>query len=194
MRGASITALGILLASTTLIGGEYAPSESVRLRPLQPIARKLVADGLKRSTTIRQLADRLRGSDLIVYVEVRSDMSSQTAGSLRFIAPSASDRFLRISLNRQYDWTTLIALLGHELQHVSEVADAPEVRSPDALRRLYQRVGVRVGRDAYDSLEAQRTGRLVRTELRGGAATLGGRRVSLDGILLGSGSIAAAAP
>jgi hypothetical protein len=173
---------------------EYAPTESVRLRPIQPIARKLVADGLKRSTTIRQLAERLRASDLIVYVEVRSDMPSGTVGSLRFVAPSASDRFLRISLNQRYDWTTLIALLGHELQHVREVADAPGVRSAEDLRRLYESMGMRVGRDAYDSLEAQMTGQLVRAELRGGATTLAGRRVSLDAILRGSGSIAAAAP
>jgi hypothetical protein len=195
MRGAAMAALGIMLASATLTGDEHAPIEAVRLRPMQPIARKLVEDGLKRSATIRQLAERLRASDLIVYVEVRSDMPSQTVGSLRFIAPSASDRFLRIALNRQYDWTTLIALLGHELQHVSEVADAPDVRSGEDLRRLYQRVGIRVGRDAYDSLEAQMTGRLVRAELRGNTSTLvGGRRVSLDSLLLGSGSIAAAAP
>jgi hypothetical protein len=188
MRALVIAALGIVVGTTTLTGDEVRPSESVRLRPVEPIARKLVSEGLKRSATIRHLADRLRESDVIVYVDVRSDMPSQTVGSLRFVSPSASHRFLRISFNRQYDRTTLIALLGHELQHANEVADAKEVRSAEDLRRLYQRVGIRVGRDAYDSVEAQMTGRLVRAELRGGATAVAeGRRVSLDRILLGAG-------
>jgi hypothetical protein len=188
MRAVAIAALGILVGTTTLSGDEGRRSETVSLRPTEPIARKLVSEGLRRSPTIRRLADRLQRSDVIVYVDVRSDMPSHTVGSLRFVTPSASHRFLRISFNRQYDRTTLIALLGHELQHANEVADAKEVRSAEELRRFYQRVGIRVGRDAYDSVEAQMTGRLVRTELRGGTtAVADGRRVSLDGILLGSG-------
>jgi hypothetical protein len=193
MYAASIAVLGIVLGTASVTGGERASNEQIRLRPIEAIARKLVADGLRRSATIRHLADRLSRSDLIVYVDVRSDMPAHVVGSLRFITPSASDRFLRISLNGQYDRTTLLALLGHELQHVSEVADAPGVRSSEDLRRLYQRIGIRVARDAYDSREAQMTGRLVRAELRGGgSAIVAGRRLSLDGILMGSGSIAAA--
>lgn len=57
-------------------------------------------------------------------------------------------------------------MLGHELQHVVEAADAPDVQSAGDLRGLYSCIGVRLGRDSYDSRAAQRVGEEVRTELR----------------------------
>lgn len=193
MGAAVVAAVGILIASGTLTG-THGTGGTVRLRPMQSMGRKLIADGMEQSGTFRRLVQDLDRSDVIVYVELRSDMPSHIVGSLRFITPSATDRFLKIALNRNYDWSTLIALLGHELQHVHEVASAREVRSPGDLRAFYHRVGIRVGPNAYDSREAQRTGQIVRAELRGGSRpVLAGRHASLDRILLGSGSIEAGA-
>lgn len=166
---------------------------TVRLRPTQAMGRRLVSEGIERSPTIRRLVSELERSDVIVYIELRPDMAGGVVGSLRFVAPSATDRFLHISLNRRHAWSTLLAFLGHELQHAAEVAAAPDVRSADDLRTFYRRTGIRVGRDAYDSTAAQETGRLVHAELRGGSPVLKGRFVSLEKLLLGSGSIGPAA-
>ena len=84
---------------------------------------------------------------------------------MRFIARSATDRFVRIQLNADCSDQTLVALLGHELQHVVEVADHPEVQSPEDLRAFYRRTGMRTGPDTFDSEEARQTGYLVRAEI-----------------------------
>ena len=105
----------------------------------------LIATGMDRSATFRQLVRRIERSDVIVYVEARHDMRDGVGGSMRFIARSATDRFVRIQLNADCSNHTLVALLGHELQHVVEVADHAEVQSPDDLRDFYRRTGVRTG-------------------------------------------------
>jgi hypothetical protein len=192
MSAVPLALVCILIASHAIVEQGGSGAGTVRLRPMQPMGRTLVAEGLKRSGTFRRLVRDLDRSDVIVYVDLRADMASHVVGSLRFVAPSATDRFLRISLNRHYDRSTLIAFLGHELQHANEVANAHDVRSADGLRAFYQRIGIRVGRNAYDSREAQAAGQIVRAELRGGPVPmLAERHVSLDRILLGSGSIEA---
>ena len=59
-----------------------------------------------------------------------------------------------------------IALIGHELQHALEIADATEVRDTTSLVRLYERIGhMSIGEHAYDTEAARDTGRVVRREL-----------------------------
>ena len=125
----------------------------------------LIATGMDRSATFRQLVRRIERSDVIVYVEARRDLRDGVGGSMRFLARSATDRFVRIQLNADYSNHTLVALLGHELQHVVEVADHAEVQSPDDLREFYRRTGVRTGPDTFDSEEARQAGYLVRAEI-----------------------------
>lgn len=137
-----------------------------RLRPESADAARLIDQGLQRSPTFRRLVARLEASDVIVYVRLRPDMSESLGGSLRFLARSASDRFLLVSLNRRNSPAMLVAFLGHELQHVAEVADSPDVTGQEELRQLYRRIGVRVRADAFDSRAAQLAGQAVRLELR----------------------------
>lgn len=84
---------------------------------------------------------------------------------MRYVTRSATDRFPRIQLNADYSNHRLVTLLGHELQHVVEVADQPDVRSADDLRAFYRRTGVRTGPDSFDSEQARQTGYQVRAEL-----------------------------
>lgn len=138
-----------------------------RIRPLQPRGHEIVNEGLLKSPTFRRLVDRLRSSDVIVYVDVRADVPPHLGGALTFVGQSATDRYLRVTINSQNHFSMLVALLGHELQHAVEVADHSDVNSAGQLRALYQRIGVRMSRNAYDSRAAQDTGQIVRAELRG---------------------------
>jgi hypothetical protein len=194
--GAVSGAVGSLLIATLAIDAHQPLSTAgtVRLRPTQAIGHRLLAESVTRSPTVRRLVEELAASDVIIYLDVRADMSPHIVGSLRFLAPTVSDRYLRITLNRQHDWPTLIAFLGHELQHANEIAGARDVRSAEDLRAFYQRVGIRVGRNAYDSREAQATGHVVRAELRGESSPVLNEQQSTDRILSGSGSIQAATP
>ena len=179
---------------TTLTGGSAAagPSHVLRLRPSGTAAQQLIDAGLSSSPTFRALANRLRYSDVIVYVEVRHDMLTHVGGSLRFMAKSATDRFLRVTINGYHSPATQVALLGHELQHAVEVADATDVDSHDAMASLYRRIGVRVGRDAYDSAAARDAGYAIREEFRRrpGDTRLARRTVAGEDDVLGGHSIA----
>jgi hypothetical protein len=158
-----------LLAATALTAGLGAAAVpyAEHLRPTHAEAERLLRDGFSRSSTFRHLVDRIRRSDVIVYVQLRPDMPRGAGGSLRFIGCSATNRFLMVSINTSHSWPAKIALLGHELQHATEVADATDVTSADGLRALYRRIGVRVRADAYDSHAAQVAGQVVRAELSG---------------------------
>jgi hypothetical protein len=136
-----------------------------RIRPMQDVGARLLADGIAHSPTFRWLVDRLDRSNVIVYIDVRPDMPAHLGGSLRFLARSATDHFVKIQLNRQFQGRTLVALLAHELQHAVEVAESGQVNSVNDLRQLYRRVGVLTGPDQYDTVAAQRAGYVVRDEL-----------------------------
>jgi len=137
-----------------------------RVRPTNKRVETLLSAGMAGSATFRDLVRRVEASDVIVYVEVRRGLRAGTGASTSFVAASATHRYLRVRLGADHPRDVQVALLGHELQHVIEVAAAPGVRSPEALRDFYRRSGLRTGPDSYDSVAARQAGHQVRAELR----------------------------
>jgi hypothetical protein len=83
------------------------------------------------------------------------------------MVPGAQNqRYVRVQIGARGAAEDLIALLGHELQHAVEVADALQVRNENDLATLYQHIGIRGGLHTYDTAAAQDMGRMVRRELR----------------------------
>jgi hypothetical protein len=164
-----------LLVAIVAVGiGGHAVAKSpapanpfARVRPMQPLVEKLVATGMGRSAAFRQLVRQIEASDVIVYIEARRDLRAGLGASMRFIATSASDRFVKIHLDANHNPHVLVALLGHELQHVVEVAQNRSIRSADDLRVFYKKLGLRTGPDSYDSEAARQMGYLVREQLLG---------------------------
>ena len=75
------------------------------------------------------------------------------------------------SSGRTYqDLVRLTAILGHELRHALEAAEAPALETLDDFARYYRRIGVD-DRHLLDTLAARATGATVESELRGGTAT-----------------------
>ena len=128
------------------------------VRPLEKDADRVLAKGLAKSPTFRRLVSRLEQSDVIVYVRLGWDLPLHIGGRLHFLAVHGESRYLVVDLNRALARSALVALLGHELQHAVEVAEAPDVTSPADLRVLYRRVGIQTGPDRYDSIAARRAG------------------------------------
>jgi hypothetical protein len=139
----------------------------VRVRPTSALARKVIDAGLARSITFRRLVQHLESSNVIVYVQMRPNMPSNIGGLLEFMGRAGSNRYLRVTVGSLHHQSVVVALLGHELQHAAEVADAPDVQSPDEFAAFYRRIGVSTGVGRYDSLAAESAGRTVRAELRG---------------------------
>ena len=79
--------------------------------------------------------------------------------------PAHGFRYVRIQFTRHGAPSETIALIGHELRHAVEVAEATTVVDEPGLAALYRRIGVDHGHNLFDTLDAQETGRRVRTEL-----------------------------
>lgn len=100
---------------------------------------RLLHDGVRGSETFRRLVDRLRQSDVIVYLECGGTASP--GGRLTFVTAAANWRYVHVRVARLASADVQIALIGHELRHAVEVADAPAVVDLPSLAREYQRIG-----------------------------------------------------
>jgi hypothetical protein len=138
------------------------------LRSTEPELADLIADGVRASPTLQRLVARVEASDLIVYVMFDRSPSPNAAGHLSLLTAVPDRRYLRISLDRRYAGTRRLALLGHELQHAVEIADAPSVADDEGVAALYKSIGFRSDNghhDSYDSWLAIETGRQVQREI-----------------------------
>ncbi|HSK10270.1 MAG TPA: hypothetical protein VK911_11900 [Vicinamibacterales bacterium] len=134
------------------------------MRGLDPTAVRILAAAAEGSPTVRAMLDRLEASDLIVYVKFvpRVDRPRAVTGILAAV-PEA--RYVLISITTFAGEADHFLLLGHELQHAVELADAPDVRDNPSMSRLYERIGWRESPLVYETPEAQEAGRVVQREM-----------------------------
>ena len=139
-----------------------------RVRATDTRLRSLLAEGLHRSRTFAALITALNRSDVIVYIESVMILPKDTMGRLTMMPRAGESRYLRVQIRADLSRREAIALIGHELRHALEIADATEVRDTTAMIKLYERIGhASIGEHAYDTEAAQDTGRIVRRELAG---------------------------
>jgi len=160
------TVLMLALASTMPISPSAALESPTRhIRSAFPYVNSLLRDGFYRSPTFARLVARLEHSDLIIYVELLPQMPAGVEGRLLMLPRAHDNRYVRIQIGLQGSETDAIALLGHELQHATELADAPLVTDMNAFVALYERIGQRSGWHQYETAAAQDAARQVRREL-----------------------------
>lgn len=165
--------LAPLLFAALLSGASNAPlPASVTLdaptRHVRTTSRgitKLLARGYQRSPTLAAIITKLQHSDVFVYIEDVPRLPGALEGRLMMLPRAHEARYVRIQIALRGAPEDTIALLGHELQHALEVAEAPSVSDQAGLERLYARIGVSGGAHQYDTVAAQETGRTVRREL-----------------------------
>jgi len=114
----------------------------------------LIDGGLSGSATFH-LVDTLNASDVVVYVEPKLTRQAWAA-----IWPTTSwlkgDTVISTSpIETQGAKRRLGSLLAHELQHVVEVAQAPEARDAESLDRMFIRLAVKFGCDGTTCTETQ---------------------------------------
>ena len=169
-----MVAAAILACTLALTPGLDSPTPvpvdpiGSRVRAIDPRAREWIRVGTTESPTFRALLGRLAGSDLILYIEIVNRNIGGFAGRLYFVTATASVRYVRIELVPDSNVRDMVALLGHELQHAVEIADARQVRDRQALALLYLGMGENtLNRSQYDSVAARVTEERVRSELAG---------------------------
>jgi hypothetical protein len=141
-------------------------SPTRHIRSAFPYVNSLLKDGFYRSPTFARLVTRLERSDLIVYVELAPQMPAGVEGRLLMLPTAHGTRYVRIQIGIQGSVTDAIALLGHELKHATELADAPGVTDIEGFVALYERIGQKSGSHQYETAAAQDAARQVRTEMR----------------------------
>lgn len=175
--------LFIILSAATTTGQvpgivERPEPRSPHLRSADSTAAALLAEGRRRSGTFLGLAEAVEMADVLVFVESRAGLRS--AGSVVFGGTAGSTRILRVRIRTPGCTNALVAVLGHELHHVLEIAELPELRSEDAIAEHYERVGLRMAIGdpdvrVYETMEARHVGALIRHELLGRGGRLARR-------------------
>lgn len=131
-----------------------------------------LARGSRTSPTLRALLDGLEQSDVIVYIEARWLHGGEAAGSTRFVTHAGGQRYLRVTVDILVQGDAAIALIGHELQHASEIARAPWVVDQATLDELYRTIGradcTSTAAARYETAAAREVGWTVLHELRHG--------------------------
>jgi hypothetical protein len=158
--------LSILALFGTLAGPMLSPMPAVRrLRPADTTAARTFDRGLACCPTIRTLVRDLEASDVIVYVETGFVQQPALARTV-LMGAGTNTRYVRVTLHRMTSPDNLIELLGHELQHAVEIAQASGVRDHDAMLALYTRIGIRRnGAHHFETSLARDAGIRVRAEI-----------------------------
>lgn len=132
---------------------------------------KIITEGLGASVTFRELVNRLNRSDVVVYIRCQKDVPKREDGYLQFVGSAAGYRYLQAYVRYNTSRSHQIALIGHELFHAVEVADAPSVIDVPSFEREYARIGFlsrtdRVGGGvAYDTHAAIDVGEQILREV-----------------------------
>jgi hypothetical protein len=127
--------------------------------------RFLLKRGFTRSATFAQLIARLEQSDVLVYIEEVPRLPGALEGRMMMLPNPHGQRYVRIQIALRGAPDDSVALLGHELQHAIEVAEAAGVNTQADLSALYERIGLPGGPHTYDTLAARAVGQIVRREL-----------------------------
>ena len=132
---------------------------------------KIISEGLGASATFREVVNRLSRSDVVVYIRCQQDLPKREDGYLKFIGSAAGYRYLQAYVRYNTSRSHQVALIGHELFHAVEVADAPSVIDMPSFEREYARIGfvsqtARVGGGvAYDTHAAIDVGEQILREV-----------------------------
>lgn len=170
-RSLPITGAAVVMTGALALAQTHA-TPAPRVRPETRETRALLDELLERSPTARELLASLAGSDVIAYVRHRTFTASTLHGRLGFVRSEAPTRTLIVEIGCQQPWLEQLVVLGHELQHVAEIAAAPAVVDPPSMVRYFERIGMRLSGPfdlaTFETERAQRTSTRVRNELIGG--------------------------
>jgi hypothetical protein len=133
---------------------------------------ELIDQGLARSPTLRAMQEHLQQAQVIVYITWGATMPAETVGRTRLIGAGGGYRYLSIELDSRLGHLEVLSMLGHELQHAVEIADAVDVVDQATLASLYRRIGQDRSRPSsgglwFETQQAINVGHRVYAELLG---------------------------
>jgi hypothetical protein len=160
-------ALAIGLAPTTRPATEadLLDSPHRHVRATQSAVARLLRQGVAQSPTFAALMWRLERSDLIVYIEEVPRLPDALEGRLIMQPAAHGFRYVRVQFAQRGGTSDAISVLGHELRHAVEVAEAMDVVDDRGMAALYRRIGIDRGNNLFETIAAQNAARQVLKEL-----------------------------
>jgi len=168
--GTMSIALSIVVVVHTCVARAAEPSDAItHLRADTADVAALIAEGAAQSPSFRALLDRIDGSDVVAYARLRTFASTALEGRVMFVSSAGGLRYVVIELACGRRRAAQLATLGHELQHVVEIASAPSIVNSRTLASHYERIGERTnanpGLTMFETDAAREAERRVRHEL-----------------------------
>jgi hypothetical protein len=162
-------AIVMLLIVASAVASEAQTTSSARVRPQSARADAVLQDAARRSATVGGLLATIDASDVLVFLDVVSEPAAM-AGRTAILGVAGPARLLHVALSGHESADRLVELLGHELQHVVEIAQTPEVRDPFSLARAFERLGWQFECGHFETEAARQTERSVHADIQTGRA------------------------
>jgi hypothetical protein len=147
-------------------------AETHRIRTTDPMLRDLLAQTAAKSPAMAALQQRLRRSDVVLYVHCDDSLLGlgKLRGETTILSATPDNRFLKSRIKCRVLESSLMLVLAHELRHAVEIADAPEVVDAESLLAFYARIGREIQTTScctrrFETAAALQTEDVVRREL-----------------------------
>jgi len=149
------------------------------VRALDPPCAEALDYGHDGSEAFRDLVAEIDTFRVIVHVTTGDTVFFGMAGTTRLAGVVGGWRYLRVVLRSHLSLEERASVLGHELQHVREIAQS-SASTQQEVRALYDDIGRSVAgvHDAFETVEASDAGLRVLRELRS-AGKLARRQAAL---------------
>jgi hypothetical protein len=162
-------AIVMFLIVASAVASEAQTTSASRVRPQSPRADALLHDAVRRSATVAGLLATIEASDVLVFLDVVSDPAA-LAGRTAILGVTEQARLLHVALSGHESADRLVELFGHELQHVVEIAQTPEVRDQFSLARAFERLGWQFECGHFETEAARQTERSVHADIQAARA------------------------
>jgi hypothetical protein len=139
-----------------------------RIRPLTALLTTVIATAHERSTTFRSVVERIERSDVIVHLTCGQFKSLMLAGQTWLVTAGPGVRYVHVQVLCQQTEPALVEIVGHELEHVAEIASTASVVDEKSFARLFAAIGFSTclspGPEQFETAGAIATGERVRSE------------------------------
>lgn len=137
-----------------------------RVRSMSNNMADLVQRAAARSPTVAAMLKTIEASDVILQIDFRLDPALPRAVTT-FVGVIGTARYVRTVINPLLPTRVRMELLGHELQHVIEIASNPAIRDQRSMRSVFSALGWTDGPNGpFETAAAIAVERQVSSELR----------------------------
>lgn len=140
--------------------------DDVHVRSSSSAIRLLCQEAQEQSVLFTALVKEVNASDVVVYIEPYTRLSTGLAGAVNFdVVTRGGVRYVRVLVSPLGARERRMGIIAHELQHIVEIAHAPEATDVRTVEQLFRRIGFARSGHSYETTQAQSIESLVLAEI-----------------------------